>query len=130
MSTNEAAERLRAELRHLVGHLESTYRSPEHLLDDALAHERSAGVTVPRPGSLYVLRLDFRDELAYAEHEVAARLHRYLWGDTPHQIEPDDGSDCQMCYDETAGLLWHTITPTIAREYARLLDAASPGEDE
>ena len=47
-------------------------------------------------------RLDLRDELLDAMHEVAGRMHWFLWGDSPHDTEPGDGSDCHECYAEAA----------------------------
>jgi hypothetical protein len=60
----------------------------------------------PAPaGELDVEGLSLRDELAEAEHEVAAFIHRLHWGSTPHDTEPGDGSDCHECYADAERLL-------------------------
>jgi hypothetical protein len=60
-------------------------------------------------------RLDLRDELIDAEHEVASFLHPYIWGDVPHVDEPGDGDDCNECYGQ-AERLFAIIVDAVAAE--------------
>lgn len=123
-AANRAAGTPRTEAgRALVEWAENAYPGQDQVhiwRDHALAIEAEAAAP-----SLDVEALPFRDELAEAEHEVAARLHVYLWGkDVPHQDEPEDGSDCQMCWDETNGLFYGTIVPAVEASERRARLAA------
>lgn len=68
----------------------------EHL---ALAIEEEAS----RAASSPAVGLD-RPEID--EHEMAAAIHPILWmDDKPHIVDPDDGDDCTICYNDAAKVL-------------------------